>query len=65
VCAKCGGTDRLEFHHKDPDAKVDNVPRLWTHAAEKVWAELDKCVLLCHGCHFKVTNYGESIGGKV
>lgn len=56
VCRKCSGTDRLEFHHKD-GTKINNVSRLWTMRAEVVWREIDKCELLCHGCHFEVTYY--------
>jgi len=59
VCAICHGTDRLEFHHKDDGAKANNVSRLWTMKPETVWAEIDKCELLCHECHFKVTKYGD------
>lgn len=65
VCARCGGTDQLEFHHKAGHKKVANVSRLWTRRAELVWKEIDKCELLCHECHFKVTYYGDDQGGHV
>lgn len=65
VCAICGGTDRLEFHHRDERTKVNNVSRLWTRRPEVVWAEIDKTELLCHQCHFEVTNYGDKRKGNV
>jgi len=65
VCVKCGGTDRLEFHHKAGHKKVANVSHLWTRRARVVWEEIDKCELLCHKCHFEVTYYSDDEKGHV
>ena len=51
ACAKCGSTVSLEFDHKDPNSKVDRIANLWTASSKTLWAEVDKCQLLCHWCH--------------
>lgn len=43
--------DRLEFHHVNPDEKSHKVTYLAKCSYERFWAEVDKCVLLCTGCH--------------
>lgn len=53
-CAKCGDSRFyvLDFHHIDPSTKIDTVARLSVHSSgEKMWEEIDKCVLLCANCH--------------
>lgn len=48
-CVKCGSKEDLEIHHVDPSTKVSN--SVWSWAQERRDAELDKCEVLCHGCH--------------
>ena len=51
-CEHCGYDKyrgALEFHHKDPTQKDPTGLRKFKR--EKLFAELDKCVLLCSNCH--------------
>jgi predicted HNH restriction endonuclease len=51
-CEYCGYNKyrgSLEFHHKDPTQKDPRGLRKFKR--EKLFAELDKCVLLCANCH--------------
>lgn len=53
-CAKCGETRfyTLDFHHINPDNKIDTVARLSTHSSKKAaWEEIKKCICLCANCH--------------
>lgn len=51
-CEHCG-YDRyrgaLEFHHKDPTQK--DPYGLKAYKLDRLFAEVDKCVLLCSNCH--------------
>lgn len=51
VCSRCGGTDRLQLHHRDPKEKSFTIARGWSHSKEEVDQELEKCDLLCYACH--------------
>lgn len=59
TCTICG-YDRcsaaLEFHHIDPNAKEYSPSNLINDATplKTVFAELEKCVLLCANCHREV-----------
>jgi hypothetical protein len=51
-CEHCGYDKykgALEFHHKDPTQKDPQGLRKYNRT--KLFAELDKCVLLCANCH--------------
>ena len=48
-CVKCGSESNLEFDHIDPSTKDFSIMRLWH--CKNVYAELDKCQLLCNKCH--------------
>lgn len=48
-CVSCGSTDRLQFHHRNPDERTDDVN--FTRSDERVLAEIAKCDILCHDCH--------------
>ena len=51
-CEYCGYNKyrgALEFHHIDPSQKDPTGLRKWKK--EHLFAELDKCVLLCANCH--------------
>lgn len=48
-CVRCGATDRLEVHHKDPTTKSSH--RIWSWAPLRRAQELAKCEVLCRPCH--------------
>lgn len=50
-CGRCGRTDDLEFHHKNPATKTVRIGRVWVYSWEKILAEVMKCALLCPACH--------------
>ncbi len=54
-CKVCGDTDasngNLHFHHRDPSSKYMNVTLMWSHSAERVQEEIDKCDVLCVAHH--------------
>ena len=54
-CEKCGYNKciiALDYHHINPNSKLDTVARLSTHSnIETAIAETNKCVLLCANCH--------------
>lgn len=50
-CAVCGATERLEFHHRDPEKKSFNISRILSRQWETVTDELDKCELRCASHH--------------
>jgi hypothetical protein len=53
-CAECGEARPyvLQFHHIEPDAKESTISNLVNSASmDRVWAEVDKCVVLCANCH--------------
>ncbi len=58
-CAHCGvsyPTCVYDFHHIDPSTKLYNVSTMVSSFATKrdvLFAELDKCLLLCANCHRK------------
>ena len=58
-CVDCGEADLvvLEFHHVNPDEKVDDVANLSRDAAslDRLVAEMLKCVVLCANCHRRRT----------
>jgi hypothetical protein len=53
-CAACS-YDRclraLCFHHVDAKSKSFNFAGSHLRSRERLWEELDKCVLLCLNCH--------------
>lgn len=48
-CVKCGSTDELHIHHRDPADKVSN--HIWSWSEARRLAELAKCDVLCRDCH--------------
>lgn len=53
-CAKCKDCRFyvLDFHHKNPEEKVNEISYLVRSAGlETLKKEVDKCVLLCSNCH--------------
>lgn len=59
-CRICGLIDdpiSYDFHHVDPELKKFAISKLIaTTSWDKIWAEAQKCVLLCSICHRKVTH---------
>jgi hypothetical protein len=54
-CIDCGTREHLEFDHKDPTAKTDNVSRLRNQNWSNIQAEIDKCEVRCRTCHIAKT----------
>lgn len=55
-CARCGEKDSrcLQFHHRDPATKSFTIGKNgWQKPIEVVWAEAEKCDILCANCHMK------------
>lgn len=54
-CEKCGYNrcvEALDYHHIDPNTKLDTVARLATHFnIETALEEIKKCSILCANCH--------------
>lgn len=57
----CSGCDEshprcLDFHHLDPDSKVDMIARMVRNCVdkEKILEEMAKCIILCTNCHRKL-----------
>ena len=54
-CAKCGDKRGyvLDYHHIDPNDKEDGVARMISnnYTLDKVYNEIEKCVVLCANCH--------------
>jgi len=53
-CSKCFNSyPRIvyDFHHVNPETKEFTLSEHWGDSREKIWAELDKCILLCANCH--------------
>ena len=57
-CVRCGETHTacLEFHHRDPDDKRENVMKLVHGGAsiDHIKREVSKCDVLCANCHRKL-----------
>lgn len=55
-CVKCGYNEHpaaLDFNHIDPSTKEFDVGSAVKHGhgRERIWAEMDKCEILCANCH--------------
>lgn len=53
-CQKCGYhkcLDALEFHHRNPKRKKENIGNWYMWKWSKLKHELNKCDLLCSNCH--------------
>jgi hypothetical protein len=53
-CAICGYNKcnmALTFHHIDPSTKEFEISGAHCLSWDRLKAELDKCVMLCHNCH--------------
>lgn len=56
-CYHCGenDVDILEYHHIDPKQKEHELCHLYGYRLEKIWEELNKCIVVCANCHTKIT----------
>jgi len=55
-CKHCGlaKPECLDFHHIDPNTKVERVSYLaCLYSLKKALPEIEKCVVLCSNCHIK------------
>jgi hypothetical protein len=50
-CQECGSTDRLNFHHIDPESKSFEISK--NKPEKETRFELLKCALFCYRCHRK------------
>lgn len=52
-CKDCGFDNPagLQFHHRDPAEKLFEIAAGLTRPEAVLWAEVDKCDLLCGTCH--------------
>jgi len=51
ACERCGSTEKLELHHRDPSQKESHA--IWTWSAERRDPEIAKCEVLCQTCHIE------------
>ena len=53
-CMICGYNEdgsKLHFHHRDPSTKLFSIGKGVSYSPQKLQEEIDKCDLLCAGCH--------------
>jgi hypothetical protein len=59
-CSVCGyskNISALAFHHKDPSSKEFSLSARGRDVAWSKYAkEVEKCILICHNCHFELHN---------
>lgn len=56
-CSRCGYDKyqgALQFHHKDPSQKDFTIAHSFSGDVEKLYAEVDKCELVCANCHAEI-----------
>lgn len=61
-CAKCNQTwhpSQYEFHHTNPLDKDGDPSKMLQLKRERLFAELDKCILVCANCH-RFIHHGEN-----
>lgn len=57
-CEKMWHPSQYEFHHTNPDEKDRDPSKMLQLSKIKLFAELDKCQLLCANCH-RYIHYGD------
>lgn len=51
----------MDFDHRDPTLKVDNLSKMWqTHSLKEIQEEIRKCDIICANCHRERT-HGNSL----
>ena len=61
-CSVCGSvvhTAAFDFHHIDPEEKDTDPGLMMGLTDEKLFCELDKCILICSNCH-RILHYEET-----
>lgn len=63
-CSHCGYDkciNALEFHHIDPNNKIDSIASLISKARpiKMIREEASKCILLCSNCHKEEQYYNQ------
>jgi hypothetical protein len=61
-CARCGYSESgyaLDFHHRDPSTKDFAIGRVLGVSWERIWAEVEKCDVLCRNCHAVLHHEGD------
>ena len=56
ICASCNVVfhfSSFDFHHIEPNTKHKDPGLMMTYSDERLFKELDKCILLCANCHRK------------
>jgi hypothetical protein len=57
-CVECGESHPscLQFHHMDKKSKEFDISRMVQqgYSIERILSEIEKCVVLCANCHFKI-----------
>jgi len=53
-CSRCGSLEDLEIHHEDPSKKESH--KIWSWSEQRRNKELEKCAVLCHDCHKKISD---------
>lgn len=61
-CAECGSTDDLEFDHIDRTLKSGYISKMFSQSEKRYKDELEKCQLLCSGCHQRKTISENTVG---
>lgn len=61
-CSRCGSSERLEFDHKERSLKSAEIALLLTQGQNRLNEEVQKCQLLCHGCHVEKTRQETTVG---
>lgn len=61
VCGYAQCTAALDFHHVDPNQKEFIFGGQHNLGAERLRAELDKCVLICSNCHRELHQATEAV----
>jgi len=57
-CTHCSTSEDLQLHHLDPTQKESH--SIWGWGDERRLPEIEKCIVLCKPCHYKV--HGKKIG---
>lgn len=60
-CVDCSSTEMLQFDHVDSWTKTYEISNIILHGDQKLYSELQKCVLRCHSCHKNKTHYERSV----
>jgi hypothetical protein len=50
-CFRCGSTENLVLHHRNPEEKEGHC--IWSWAESRRLREIEKCDILCKKCHIE------------